>query len=113
MKKLGFVLGATCAMVIAAGSLTASQLAKQPERDARIIVEVNRKLESLKKEDVRKTQDIVYNNIKQTATSNARLIQRYNKLIVTTLKKSKKCQVSLVLQSIKCTGNAFITMMAM
>ena len=80
MKKLGFILGATCAMVIAAGSLTASQLAKQPERDARIIVEVNRKLESLKKEDVRKTQDIVYNNIKQTATSNVRLIQRYNEL---------------------------------
>ncbi|MBO4703294.1 MAG: S8 family serine peptidase [Bacilli bacterium] len=80
MKKLGFILGATCAMVVAAGSLTASHFSKQPERDARIIVEVNRNLESLKKEDVRKTQDIVYNNIKEYATSNVRLTQRYNEL---------------------------------
>ena len=80
MKKIGFILGATCAMVIAAGSLTASHFGKQPERDARIIVEVNRKLESLAKEDVRKTQDIVYNNIKEYATTNVRLTQRYNEL---------------------------------
>ena len=32
MKKLGFILGATCAAVIAVGGLTASRLAKQPEQ---------------------------------------------------------------------------------
>ena len=80
MKKLGFILGVTCAMVVTAGGLIASRFAKQPERDAQIIVEVNRQLESLKKEDVRETQDIVYNNIKKYATSNVKLTQRYSEL---------------------------------
>ena len=80
MKKLGFILGVTCAMVISAGGLVASRLAKQPERDAKIIVEVNRNIKSLKKEDVRKTQDIVYNNIKEYATSNVKLTKRYEEL---------------------------------
>ena len=80
MKKLGFILGATCAMVIGVGGLIASQSVKRPEKDARIIVEVNRNLKSLKKEDVRTSQDIVYNNVKEYATSNVRLIKRYNEL---------------------------------
>ena len=80
MKKLRLVLGATCAMAIAAGSLVASSQAKMPERDARIIVEVNRKVDTLSKEGIRKTQDIVYDNIKQCATKNVRRIQCYSEL---------------------------------
>ena len=81
MKKLGFILGATtAAMVVAASGVVASHLAKQPERDASIIVEVNRNVKSLSEEEVRKSQDDVYNNIKLYATSNVRLTKRYNVL---------------------------------
>ena len=80
MKKLGFILSATCAMVIAAGGITAANLAKQPERDARIIVEVNHDLKSLNKDGVRNTQDVVYSNIKQYATNNVKITKRYNEL---------------------------------
>ena len=80
MKKLGFILGATCAMVIAAGGVVASHLAKLPERDAEIIVEVNRDVKTLSKEGIKNTQDAVYNNIKRYATSNVRLTTRFNEL---------------------------------
>ena len=80
MKKLGLLLGVSCAMVIASGALIASHLTALPERDARVIVEVDRKLDTLTKEGVRKTQDIVYNNIKQYATQNVRRIKCYSEL---------------------------------
>ena len=80
MKKLGFILGATCAVVIGASGLVASRLAKVPERDSTVIVEVDRKLDTLKKEAVQDSQDIVYNNIKRYATSNVRLTKRYSVL---------------------------------
>ena len=80
MKKLGFILSAACVACIAAGGLSASMLSKQPERDARIIVEVNRNVKSLSKENLYRTQDIVYNNIKRYATSNVKLTKRYNEL---------------------------------
>ena len=81
MKKLGFILGATCAMVVAAGSVVASHQAKVPERDARVIVEVNHKLKSLGSEEaIRESQNIVYGNIRQYVTNNVRLVQRYDEL---------------------------------
>ncbi len=80
MKKLGFILGATCAAVIAVGGLTASRLAKQPERDARIIVEVNRNVKSLSKQGIRNSQDAVLNNIMEYATTNVRRTKCYNEL---------------------------------
>ena len=81
MKKLGFILGATCAMVVAAGSVVASHQGKAPERDARVIVEVNRGLKSLGSEEaVRQSQDVVYGNIRQYVTKNVRLVHRYNVL---------------------------------
>ena len=81
MKKLGFILGATtAAMVVATSGVVASHLAKVPERDAQIIVEVNRNVNTLSKEEVKKTQDAVYNNIKLYATTNVRLTKRYNEL---------------------------------
>ncbi len=80
MKKLGFILSATCAAVIAVGGLTASQLAKQPERDARIIVEVNRNVKSLSKQGIRNSQDAVLNNIMEYATTNVRRTKCYNEL---------------------------------
>ena len=80
MKKLGFILSATCAAVIAVGGLTASHLAKQPERDARIIVEVNRNVKSLSKQGIRNSQDAVLNNIREYATTNVRRTKCYNEL---------------------------------
>ena len=80
MKKLGFILSAACVACIAAGGLTASYFAKPQSRDARIIVEVNRNVKSLSKENLYRTQDIVYNNIKRYATSNVKLTKRYNEL---------------------------------
>ena len=80
MKKLGFILGATCAAVIAVGGLTASRLAKQPERDARIIVEVNRNVKSLSKQGIRNSQDAVLGNIMEYATTNVRRTKCYNEL---------------------------------
>ena len=80
MKKIGLLLGVTAAMAIAAGSVVASHFAPLPEKDARVIVEVNRKLDNLDKEDVRETQDVVYNNIKKYATTNIKCIKRYNEL---------------------------------
>lgn len=80
MKKLGFILGATCAAVIAVGGLTASRLAKQPERDARIIVEVNRNVKSLSKQGIRNSQDAVLSNIMEYATTNVRRTKCYNEL---------------------------------
>ena len=54
MKKLGFILGATtAAMVVATSGVVASHLAKVPERDAQIIVEVNRNVNTLSKEEVK------------------------------------------------------------
>ena len=79
MKKLRLVLGVSCALVIAAGCIAASSQ-KQPERDARIIVEVNRKLETLNKEGIKRTQNVVYDNIKQYATTNVKRIQSYSQL---------------------------------
>ena len=80
MKKLGFILSATCAAVIAVGGLTASHLAKQPERDARIIVEVNRNVKSLSKQGIKNSQDAVLNNIREYATTNVRRTKSYNEL---------------------------------
>ena len=80
MKKLGLLVGVTAAMVITASSLLASHLAPLPEKDARIIVEVNRKLDTLSEEGIKNSQDIVYNNIKQNVTTNIRRTHSYNKL---------------------------------
>ena len=80
MKKLGFILGVTCSAAVVASGLVASRFGKAPERDAQIIVEVNRGLNNLSKEAVRKSQDVVYDNIKQYATSNVRMVQRYDEL---------------------------------
>ena len=80
MKKLGLLLGATSAMVIAASGVAASHLTALPERDACIIVEVNRSLKGLSEEGIKTTQDAVYNNIKQYATTNVKRIKSYNVL---------------------------------
>lgn len=50
------------------------------ERDTRIIVEVDRSLESLTKEGIKNVQNIVFNNIKSNITSNIRLISSFNVL---------------------------------
>ena len=80
MKKLGFILGTTCAAVVAISGISAASLAKRPERDARIIVEVNRNVKSLNEDQLRESQDIVYDNIKQYATDNVRILHRYSVL---------------------------------
>ena len=70
MKKLGLLLCASATLVLAACSAGASQLKSLPERDRRIIVEVDRDLSTLSEEGAKNTQRAVYNNIKTTATSN-------------------------------------------
>ena len=47
MKKLGLLLCATSAMVLAACGAIASQLKSLPERDARIIVDVDKNISKL------------------------------------------------------------------
>ena len=80
MKKLGLLLCTTGALVIAASSVVASHLTKLPERDTRVIVEVNRKLDKLSEEGVKRSQDVVYSNIKQFATTNIKKIASYSEL---------------------------------
>ena len=80
MKKLGLLLGATSILVLAACSTAASQLKDLPERDARIIVEVNKNIDKLSEEGAKKTQLAVYNNIKAAATTNIRLLNSYTVL---------------------------------
>ena len=80
MKKLRLVLGVTVAAAITAGCVVASALRNQPERDARIIVEVNRNVDTLNEEGIKRTQNVVYDNIKQYATTNVRRTQSYSQL---------------------------------
>ena len=80
MKKLGLLLCATGAMVLAGCGAIASQLKDLPERDARVIVEVNKKLNKLNANETKKAQAAVYENIKQAATSNIRMIGNYTVL---------------------------------
>lgn len=80
MKKLGLLLCATGAMVLAGCGAIASQLKDLPERDARVIVEVNKKLNKLDANETKKAQAAVYENIKQAATSNIRMIGNYTVL---------------------------------
>ena len=80
MKKLGLLLCATGTLILAACSTTASQLQDLPERDTRIIVEVDKNIDKLSEEGAKKTQLAVYNNIKAVATTNIRLIDNYTVL---------------------------------
>ena len=80
MKKLGLLLTVTGAMAITACGVLATNLSPLPERDARVIVEVNRKLDNLSEDAIRQSQDLVYNNIKQYATDNVRLVKHYDVL---------------------------------
>ena len=80
MKKLGLLLCATSAMVLAACGAIASQLKSLPERDARIIVEVDKNISKLSEEGAKKTQLALYENIKAAATTNVRLIGNYTVL---------------------------------
>ncbi|MBQ6731046.1 MAG: S8 family serine peptidase [Bacilli bacterium] len=80
MKKLGLLLCASATLVLAACSAGASQLKSLPERDKRIIVEVDRDIDTLSEEGAKNSQRAVYNNIKTTATSNIRLLDNYTVL---------------------------------
>ena len=80
MKKLGLLLCATGILTLAACGTIASQLKDLPERDARLIVEVDKNINKLSEDGAKKSQLAVYENIKQTATSNIRLIGSYNVL---------------------------------
>ena len=80
MKKLGLLLCATGALILAASSVRASQFVSLPKRDARIIVEVDRDLNKLSEKGARNSQDVVFDNIANTATNNIRLVERYTVL---------------------------------
>ena len=53
---------------------------KVAERDTRIIIEVDRSLETLTKEGIKNTQNAIYNNIKRYITSNVSFITSFNVL---------------------------------
>ena len=80
MKKLGLLLSASAAMIIAACGVAASHIEDLPERDVRVIVEVDAGLGQLTKESIKETQDVVYANIKKFATSNVKRTKGYNEL---------------------------------
>ena len=80
MKKLGLLLCTTGALILGASGVAASHLASLPERDTRIIVEVDRNINGLSADGVRLSQSVVYNNIKNNATTNIRKIGSYNVL---------------------------------
>ena len=67
-------------MVIATSGVLASQLIGLPERDASVIVEVDQNINGLSEVGAKRSQDVVYNNIKQYATTNVRRVQSYNVL---------------------------------
>ena len=67
-------------MVIAACGAIASQLKSLPERDARVIVEVNKDISKLSEKGAIKTQVAVYENIKTVATKNVRMLDNYTVL---------------------------------
>ena len=72
---------ATLFASLAMGTVAAKETNQTAEkRDARIIVEVNRSLESLTSDGIKNTQNIVLNNIKRNVTSNVRLISSYSVL---------------------------------
>ncbi len=80
MKKLGLLLCATGTLILAACSTTAANVKDLPERDARIIVEVDKNINKLSEQGAKKTQLAVYNNIKAAATPNIRLVGNYTVL---------------------------------
>ena len=80
MKKLGLLLCVTSGLVLTACGTLASQLKDLPERDARVIVEVNKNISKLSEEGAKKTQLAVYNNIKAQATPNIKMIGSYTVL---------------------------------
>ena len=80
MKKLGLLLCATGTLILAACSTTAANIKDLPERDARIIVEVDKNIDKLSEAGAKKTQYAVYNNIKAAATSNIRMLGNYTVL---------------------------------
>ena len=80
MKKLGLLLCATGALIVTACSASAAHIANLPERDARIIVEVDRNIDKLSENGAKKTQAAVYENIKNVATTNIRMIDNYTVL---------------------------------
>lgn len=80
MKKLGLLLCATGAMVLAGCGAIASQLKGLPERDARVIVEVNKDINKLNEKNAKQTQVAVYENIKAAATNNVKMIGNYTVL---------------------------------
>ena len=98
MKKLGLLLGVTGAMAIAAGGLTASQLEALPERDAEIIVEVDKSIKGLSEEGVKLSQNAVYTNIKAYATTNVRKLHSYNVLNNAFLLEVNKEDIELIKQ---------------
>ena len=79
MKKLGLLLGASAAMIIATSGVVASRLTALPERDASIIVEVDRNVKALSEQGIKNTQDAVYNNIKEV-TPNVKRVKSYSVL---------------------------------
>ena len=67
---------------IAMGTNIAASTRVSPlaERDAEIIVEVDRDNQSLTKEGIANTQNIVMNNIRNYATSNFKVISTYSEV---------------------------------
>ena len=77
MKKLGLLITVASALVLGACASSASQLRDLPERDTQIIVEVDKDIKQLSEKGALRTQEVVYNNIKEYATTNIRKLGSY------------------------------------
>ena len=80
MKKLGLLITVASALVLGASATAASHLRNLPERDARIIVEVDKNIKQLSEKGALRTQQVVYDNIKEYATTNIRNAGHYTVL---------------------------------
>ena len=81
MLKATLIAGFLSAMALGVTAVGAGNAKSLPERDARIIVELERDKDSLTEEGIANTHSIVLNNIKNYATSNIRLLSSYSKTV--------------------------------
>ena len=81
MLKASLLAGVMSALTLGLAAASGDSISNNlPERDARIIIEVDRSLESLTEEGVSNYQRIVMNSIRENVTTNFNVVSRYSKI---------------------------------